>query len=56
MLLCLGSVASILKDQVKDIVGSTYGVVKLRIAHLAKKPMNGISKDITHVKKVYLSL
>ena len=47
----LGSVASFLEDKVKDIVGNTYGAVKLRIAHLTKKPMNGISKDVTPVQQ-----
>ena len=35
----LGSVASFLEDEVKDIVGNTYGAVKLRVTHL-----NGIFK------------
>ena len=30
----LGSVASFLENKVKDIVGNTYGAVKLKIAHL----------------------
>ena len=47
----LGNVASFLEDKVKDIVGNTYGAVKLRIAHLTKKPMNGISKDVTPVQQ-----
>ena len=47
----LDSVSSFLEDKVKDIVGNTYGAVKLRIAHLTKKPLNGISKDVTPVQE-----
>ena len=38
----LGSATCFLEDKVSDIVGNTYGAVKLRIAHLTKKPLNGI--------------
>ena len=37
----LDSVASFPEDKVKDIVGNTYGAVKLRVAHFTKK-WNGI--------------
>ena len=47
----LDSVSSFLEDKVKDIVGNTYGGVKLRIAHLTKKPLKGISKDVTPVQE-----
>ena len=47
----LGSVASFLEDKVKDIVGNTYGAVKLRVAHLSKKSLNEIVKDVTPVQE-----
>ena len=47
----LGSATSFLEDKVRDIVGNTYGAVKLRIAHLTKKPLNGIFKDVTPVQE-----
>ena len=43
------SVASFLENKVNDIVGNTYGAVKLRVAHFTKIPLNGIFKDVTHV-------
>ena len=36
------SVASFLENKVNDIVGNTYGAVKLRVAHFTKIPLNGI--------------
>ena len=47
----LGRVASFLEDKVNDIVGNTYGAVKLRVAHFTKKSLSGISKDIYHVRE-----
>ena len=47
----LDSVASFPEDKVKDIVGNTYGAVKLRVAHFTKKPHNGIFKDVTPVQE-----
>ena len=45
------SVASFLDDKVKDIVGNTYGAVKLRIAHFTKTLQIEIFKDVTLVQE-----
>ena len=45
----LGSVASFPEDKFKDIVGNPYDAVKLKIAHLTKKPLNRTFKEVTPV-------
>ena len=47
----LGGIAIFPEDKFKDIVGNPYDAVKLKIANLTKKPLNGTLKDINPVQE-----